>query len=50
VESWGWNAKEKQRELQDERMWFLLAYDGDEPVAFVSFRFDLDYGKPVLYW
>nr|XP_026693187.1 N-alpha-acetyltransferase 40 isoform X3 [Ciona intestinalis] len=48
--SWGWNDKEKMKELTDDRMWFLLAMDQDsKPVAFSSFRFDLDFGEPVVY-
>uniref|UniRef100_H2YUK3 N-alpha-acetyltransferase 40 n=1 Tax=Ciona savignyi TaxID=51511 RepID=H2YUK3_CIOSA len=47
--SWGWNDKEKLKELSDDRMWFLLATNQSKPVAFCSFRFDLDFGEPVVY-
>lgn len=49
-ETWGWNDKSKRREINDERMWFLLAKDeNDKAVAFSSFRFDIDYSEPVVY-
>jgi len=48
--TWGWNDKSKRKELDDDRMWFLLANDEQgTPVAFSSFRFDIDFDKPVVY-
>ncbi|XP_076822912.1 N-alpha-acetyltransferase 40-like isoform X2 [Clavelina lepadiformis] len=47
--SWGWSDKEKMKEMCDDRMWYLIAFDLDRPVAFCSFRFDLDFGEPVVY-
>jgi len=49
--SWGWNDKTKRRELDEDRMWFLMARDGSSGklLAFVSFRFDIDYEEPVVY-
>lgn len=49
--TWGWNDKDKQKEMGDDRMWFLIAFDQstNDPVAFTSFRFDIDYGYPVVY-
>jgi len=51
MDSWGWFDKEKLKEMGDDRMWYLVAFDSttNEPVAFVSFRFDIDFGNPVVY-
>ena len=38
------------KEMCDDRMWYLIAFDLDRPVAFCSFRFDFDFGVPVVYW
>jgi hypothetical protein len=48
---WGWKESVKREELYDEDACYLLALDprGDL-LAFSHFRFDLDYGRPVLYW
>ncbi|XP_066426833.1 N-alpha-acetyltransferase 40 isoform X1 [Molothrus aeneus] len=48
---WGWKEREKRAELRDERSWFLLAREapGARPVAFSSFRFDVECGDEVLY-
>ena len=37
-------------ELSDDRMWYLIAMQGEKPVAFSSFRYDLDFKIPVVYW
>jgi len=50
VSSWGWSDKEKLKELYDDRMWYLLALQDGNPVGFTSFRYDLDFKVPVLYW
>nr|CAB3264179.1 N-alpha-acetyltransferase 40 [Phallusia mammillata] len=48
--NWGWNDKEKLKELKEDRIKFLVAFDENKkPVAFTSFRFDLDFGEPVVY-
>lgn len=47
---WGWNEKKKKDEMTDDNAWYLIAQaDNREPVAFSHFRFDMDYGDPVLY-
>uniref|UniRef100_UPI00358FE006 N-alpha-acetyltransferase 40 isoform X2 n=1 Tax=Myxine glutinosa TaxID=7769 RepID=UPI00358FE006 len=47
---WGWSDQAKRDELQHADAWYLIAREADQkPVAFSNFRFDLDYGKPVLY-
>ncbi|XP_064593221.1 N-alpha-acetyltransferase 40 isoform X2 [Zonotrichia leucophrys gambelii] len=48
---WGWKEREKRAELRDERSWFLLAREAAaaRPVAFCSFRFDVECGDEVLY-
>ena len=38
----GWSGSSKKEELDDERAWYLIAYESGEPVAFSHFRFDLD--------
>ncbi|XP_071275988.1 N-alpha-acetyltransferase 40 isoform X2 [Agelaius tricolor] len=46
---WGWKEREKRAELRDERSWFLLAREapGARPVAFSSFRFDVECGDEL---
>lgn len=47
---WGWNEKKKKDEMTDDSAWYLVARTDDSvPVAFSHFRFDMDYGDPVLY-
>uniref|UniRef100_A0A8D9A2G0 N-alpha-acetyltransferase 40 n=1 Tax=Cacopsylla melanoneura TaxID=428564 RepID=A0A8D9A2G0_9HEMI len=47
----GWNPKDKQEEMIDDRAWYLIAkhVSSDNPVAFSHFRFDVDFAEPVLY-
>ncbi|XP_002739028.1 N-alpha-acetyltransferase 40-like [Saccoglossus kowalevskii] len=48
--SWGWRDRVKKEELSDDRAWYLVARDSDGlAVAFVHFRFDIDYDDEVLY-
>ncbi|KAG8228585.1 hypothetical protein J437_LFUL009290 [Ladona fulva] len=48
--SWGWNDKKKMEEMTEEAARYLMAKnEAGELVAFSHFRFDLDYGDPVLY-
>ncbi|XP_041969143.1 N-alpha-acetyltransferase 40 [Aricia agestis] len=47
---WGWNKNKKVEELTEHDAWYLIAKDKDEKLqAFSHFRFDMDYGDPVLY-
>lgn len=47
---WDWNDKQKFEEMSDERAWYLVARDeSNKPVAFVHFRFDVDFEVEVLY-
>ncbi|KAF4529552.1 hypothetical protein B566_EDAN016790 [Ephemera danica] len=47
---WGWKDSLKRDELFDEDACYLIARDSAGIlVAFSHFRFDLDYGRPVLY-
>lgn len=49
--SWGWDLKSKQTELTEATALFLIATIGNkEFLGFSHFRFDMDYGIPVLYW
>ena len=49
--AWGWNEKEKKLEMTEDSAWFLIAFTKEgNPIAFSHFRFDIDYGLPVLYW
>nr|CAG4642241.1 EOG090X0MNC [Eurycercus lamellatus] len=48
--AWGWDEKEKHKEMTESGAWYLIAYNSDgKPLAFSHFRFDVDYGHPVLY-
>ncbi|KAL1465337.1 hypothetical protein WDU94_004919 [Cyamophila willieti] len=47
----GWNPKDKQEEMMDDRACYLVARHGSsgDTVAFSHFRFDVDFAEPVLY-
>lgn len=48
---WGWKDREKLNEMKDTNSRFLVAQDElARPIAFINFRFDIDYGVPVVYW
>jgi len=48
--SWGWKESEKKKELFEDNARYLIAKDEDgKCVAFVHFRFDMDYDDEVLY-
>jgi len=39
---WGWDEKDKLREMIDDAAWYLVATsDDNKPVAFSHFRFDV---------
>lgn len=47
----GWQPKVKQSDLNKNWARYMVAVDKQKnPVAYVMFRFDLDYGNSVLYW
>lgn len=47
---WGWNRERKIEEMTDDSAWYLIAKDkNDKMQAFSHFRFDMDFGDPVLY-
>jgi hypothetical protein len=47
----GWKDREKREEMSEERALYLIVRNKDgEPVAFVHFRFDMEYDEEVLYW
>lgn len=48
--SLGWQPKIKQADMNKKWARYLVAHEGDTPVAFCMFRFDLDYERSVLYW
>ena len=48
--SWGWNEKEKVKELTDDRARFLLARENGELVGYSHFRFDIEETFAVVYW
>ncbi|CAG4986536.1 unnamed protein product [Colias eurytheme] len=49
--AWGWNRDRKVEEMTDDAAWYLIAKDNkDNLLAFSHFRFDMDFGDPVLYW
>ncbi|KAI5754593.1 hypothetical protein M8J77_009820 [Diaphorina citri] len=47
----GWDPQGKHSEMFDDRACYLVAKNGSSstPVAFSHFRFDVDFGEPVLY-
>ncbi|XP_061402893.1 N-alpha-acetyltransferase 40 [Musca vetustissima] len=48
--SMGWQPKVKQNDLMKGWARYLVAVDKSKtPVAYAMFRFDMDYGHPVLY-
>lgn len=53
MSEWGWSDKDKREEMTDDKAWYLIAKDidnGNQPVAMVHFRYDLDNDDEVLYW
>jgi len=46
---WGWKPKEKKKELTEEEAKYLILFKKDKPVAFTHFRFDMDFGREVVY-
>ncbi len=37
--------------MTEDSAWYLVAFTKEgNPIAFSHFRFDMDYGFPVLYW
>jgi len=49
-EEFGWKTKEKKKELKEDQAWYLIARTEEgTAVAFVHFRFDMDYDDEVLY-
>lgn len=37
--------------MTDDAAWYLIAREKKEKfLAFAHFRFDMDFGEPVLYW
>lgn len=48
---WGWNGKQKARELHSSKSLYLLAFlrDRIEPAGFAHFRFVEDYDREALY-
>ncbi|KAJ0173725.1 hypothetical protein K1T71_010874 [Dendrolimus kikuchii] len=49
--AWGWNKEKKVEEMTDDAAWYLIAKEKNGTLlAFSHFRFDMDFGEPVLYW
>ncbi|KAI5643135.1 N-alpha-acetyltransferase 40 [Phthorimaea operculella] len=49
--AWGWNRDRKVEEMTDDTAWYLIAKEKSGTLlAFSHFRFDMDFGEPVLYW
>ena len=47
---WGWKDREKKDEMTEHKAWYLIAKDTDDkPIAFVHFRFDMEFDEEVLY-
>nr|CAG4645303.1 EOG090X0MNC [Leptodora kindtii] len=46
----GWNERAKYLEMTDASARYLIAYNTEgKPLGYSHFRFDMDYGSPVLY-
>lgn len=48
--SLGWQPKIKQTDIAKNWARFLIAYDQNKPIGYTMFRFDMDYGRSVVYW
>lgn len=47
---WGWDDNDKLSQLKHRTARFLVATnENHQPKAFVHFRFDMDFGDPVIY-
>ena len=46
----GWQPKIKQTDMGKNWARYLVAYVDNKPVGFTMFRFDMDYGRSVVYW
>lgn len=46
----GWQPKVKQNDMTKSWARFLLAKDGSKNAGYACFRFDMDYGRSVIYW
>ncbi|XP_023242968.1 N-alpha-acetyltransferase 40-like [Centruroides sculpturatus] len=47
---WGWDDDDKLSQLKHRTARFLIVKDeNNHPKAFVHFRFDMDFGDPVVY-
>lgn len=46
----GWQPKVKQNDMQKSWAKFLIAKAGEKIAGFCQFRFDMDYGRSVVYW
>jgi len=47
--SYGWQPKIKQNDMAKKWGRFLVAYEDRKPIGFCQFRFDMDYGRSVIY-
>lgn len=48
--SLGWQPKVKQNDMAKTWARFLIVYDEKKPIGFSQLRFDMDYGRSVVYW
>lgn len=47
----GWKDREKREEMTEDKALYLIVRNAEqEPVAFVHFRFDMEFDEEVLYW
>lgn len=46
----GWQPKVKQNDMSKSWAKFLIAKDGNKNAGYTMFRFDMDYGRSVVYW
>jgi hypothetical protein len=48
--SLGWQPKVKQNDMTKTWAKFLIAKINGENAGYAMFRFDMDYGRSVVYW
>jgi ribosomal protein S18 acetylase RimI-like enzyme len=49
VRIYRWLHEKKRVELFHEESRYIVAFEGDEPLAFILLRFELDEERPILY-
>lgn len=48
--SFGWNARDKRKEMLHAKSRFLMVFKETDLVAYGMFRFEVEESNNVLYW